>query len=106
MESAQSWFLMDLLQVSLLIKKQTGGKKKRKGTGLVFGMRSPQVSLSFHFAVPFLLLPSRLFIDQERDLEIVQDFNGTSVLLRLNETDNKKLNLATKVLFLFIYRLR
>ena len=42
---------------------------------LVFGAHSPQVSLSFPFPFlfPFLhLLPSCLFIDQERDLEQVQ----------------------------------
>ena len=96
---------MDLLQVSLSINKQTGGKKKKKRergrrarlvdyafrkrgsaftcsilmgsyanmkeilTGLVLGTRSSQVLLSFPV---LLLLPSRLFIDEERDLEQVQ----------------------------------
>ena len=105
---------VDLLQVSLLINKQTGGKKKKTeeirggerdlwttcseneigqdldrrlsfmlaeepikleqvNKSLIFGARSPQVSLSSPFPFRFLLLlPSHLFIDQERDLEQVQ----------------------------------
>ena len=35
---------------------------------LVFGMRSPQVSLSFPFLFPFLLLPFRLFIESRARL--------------------------------------
>ena len=47
---------MDLLQVSLFINKQRKGKKKNSAIPFLF----------------LLLLPFRLFIDQERDLEQVQ----------------------------------
>ena len=81
---------LDLLQVSLLINKQNeigqdlDGrlsfmlaeepiKLEQVNLSLVFGTRSPQVSFSSPFPFRFLLLlPSRLFIDQERDLEQVQ----------------------------------
>ena len=51
-------------------------KLEQVNPSLVFGTRSPQVSLSSPFPSAFyrflLLLPSRLFIDQERDLQQVQ----------------------------------
>ena len=47
-------------------------KLEQVNQSLVFGTRSPQVSLSSPFPFRFLPLPSRLFIDQERDLEQVQ----------------------------------
>ena len=54
---------------------------------LVFGTRSPQVSLSSPFPFPFLLFLSyHLFIDQERDLEQVQA--APQVLLGLKYFEN------------------
>ena len=67
---------MDLLQVSLLINKQTGGRKW-KGKG-----EESETSLFPIFFFP----PSRSFIiiDQERDLEQVLLCNGTGHFLPRN----------------------
>ena len=52
--------MMDLPQVSLLVNKQMGGKKKMEGKG----EENQPNSLSFPFPFPFLLLlPSRLLIE-------------------------------------------
>ena len=63
--------LLDLLQVSLLINKQTGGKKKKKREGGGGGGGGGEI---LPFSFPFSFLPSRLFIDQERELKQVQPF--------------------------------
>ena len=130
---------VDLLQVSLLIYKQTGGMKKKKTegkgggerdlwttrsenealihqlkfdwlfrqherkppvkilTGLVFGTRSPQVSLSSSYLFRILLLPSCLFIDQERDLQQVHPqscctYMDTLPLSKLSASEEWQLN--------------
>ena len=57
-------------------------KLEQVNKSLVFGARSLQVSLSSPFPFPFLLLlPSRLFIAQERDLEQVHYTRTTLIKL-------------------------